>query len=636
MQSSTYNPNVSTRFSEDDDGTTEASRLEAVRVRRHETALQDPTLLTGIDFSGRPDMHPAIQRALTEGMGLRSMTHVQAETYGPAVAGHSIIATSRTGTGKTLAFLLPSVERLLGGDLGLYRPGQSIGMVVLAPTRELAIQIADQAELLLQDHNRDNPRDGMDVACLYGGVKMQRDVRVLSGQHRHGQQQGGHRARLPAVLVATPGRLLEHLEGNTRVHERKFADLIDETRIVVLDETDRLLQNHAHAMKKILPFLARSQRRQTLLFSATFPQSLRQLLKDSIMKGVDFVQVDCNDGNDGDREPTGDHNNKLQKMVPTSAISTASTNRRVEQSYVALASISQYILLLLAILRREKERNPNDYKLLVFFPASRLVRFLFQFFVLGNLLKGKGDSNPSNSAHIWEIHSRMSQSSRTRASNAFRSAKTGILFSSDVSARGLDYPDVSLVVQFGAPSNDNDYIHRLGRTGRAGQSGRGLLVLLPFERDQRRVRRLLGGKVAGPMKEDPELASWIQLDNDGQDDDDTGGGGSTNNSNGTQSSLRVLSECREALEATRFKVRSGHVVLTPSAEVAYKSFLAYYIGALKQHGGSSPSSSSSSSNTNKRMMDPADVLRYAAEFASATGLSDVPNLEPDIESKLGL
>lgn len=578
------------------DGTDEAESRLATQQRRREEALQDPTLLTKISFSERPDIHPSVKRALTEGMGLQAMTQVQAKTYGPAILGQSICASSRTGTGKTLAFLLPTIERLLERDLDLYRPGRSIGMVILVPTRELAIQIADQAESLLSYHRSNFSKDKMDVACIYGGVKMQRDMRLLSGQ-QYSQQQ----SRLPAILVSTPGRLLEHLEGNTRIHHRKFTDLVNEAKIVVFDETDLLFANHKHETKKILPFLARSEKRQTLLFSATFPRSLRLLLKDSIMKGADFVQVDCIDGDELDTNP---------ENLPTSGATVVakSIDQRVEQSYVSLVSMSQYIPTLLALLRREQQTRPNDYKLLVFFPASRLVRFFFQFFSIGNLLKSNSNVNPEN---VWEIHSRMSQSSRTKASNAFRGAKKGILFSSDVSARGLDYPDVSLVVQFGAPLKDNDYIHRLGRTGRAGQRGRGLLILMPFEKDQRRLRHLLEANGAGTMQEDTELASWLERDDDQSSDD----------MSGIQS--LVLKECRYDLEATRFKVRSGHVVLTPSAEAAYKAFLAYYIGATKN-------------GTASRKVGPSEILRYAEEFAVATGLSGVPHLDPVLESKLRL
>ena len=138
---------------------------------KHEQALRDPSLLTTIRFSDRTDLHPSTVEALTEGFGIRTMTVVQARTYETARGGRSVLARSKTGSGKTLAFLLPVLERILDAEAGTeFRPGRSIGCVVLAPTRELAIQIADQAEILVRFHNqhRTAGRKDLRVACIYG------------------------------------------------------------------------------------------------------------------------------------------------------------------------------------------------------------------------------------------------------------------------------------------------------------------------------------------------------------------------------------------------------------------------------------------------------------------------------------
>jgi ATP-dependent RNA helicase MSS116 len=358
---------------------------------RHQQALQDPTLLSNVKFSDRPDISPSTKRAITEVMGLKSMTEIQAKTYAAALAGNCVLGRARTGTGKTLAFLLPTIERLLAADLDLYKPGRTIGAIIVAPTRELAIQIADQAETLLTYYN------DMSVACIYGGTKIQRDIRLLSGP------------RMPSILVATPGRLLEHLE-NTRINRRKFQDIAAETRIVVLDEADRLFEGFYKDTTKILSCLPRAEKRQTLLFSATFPQRLQRFLKESMK--IDFTQIDC---------------------VGRGA-KKAETNTRVDQTFYKLDSMEEYITMLVSIITNTME-NDKQYKILVFFPAAKLVRFFVKFF------------NEGLNIPVLEIHSRMSQSSRNRASNAFRSAKNAVLFSSDVSARGVDYPDVSLVLQ---------------------------------------------------------------------------------------------------------------------------------------------------------------------------------------------
>jgi ATP-dependent RNA helicase MSS116 len=356
------------------------SRREEAQAR-HEEALKDPTLLTKVQFSDRPDIHPSTKRGITEVMGLQRMTEIQAKSYAAALSGASVLGRARTGTGKTLAFLLPIVERLLEADLDLYKPGRNIGAIIVAPTRELAIQIANQAEALLTFHK------DMDVACIYGGTKMQRDMRLLSGP------------RLPTILVATPGRLLEHLD-NTKIVRRRFRDIAQETRIVVLDEADRLFEGFAKETKKILSFLPRAEKRQTLLFSATISKRQRGALKESM--NTDFTEVDCVNDRDIRTE----------------------TNLRVDQSYHSLETMEQYIPTLVGIIRQAMKNEDTNCKILVFFPASKLVRFFVNLFNVGLEIP------------VLEIHSRMSQGSRNRASNAFRTAQRGILFTSDVSARG--------------------------------------------------------------------------------------------------------------------------------------------------------------------------------------------------------
>lgn len=485
--------------------------------KRHAQALQDPTLLTKQAFKDRSDISLGTKRALTEVLGLHQMTEIQLHTYAAALGGGSVLGRSRTGTGKTLAYLLPAVERLLAADLAVFRPGYSIGVIVVAPTRELAMQIAEQAEALLTFHT------DMDVACIYGGTKVQRDLRLLSGP------------RLPALLVATPGRFLELLD--LKIGRRKFSDMTQETSILVLDEADRLLDGFDKETQKILSYLPRAEKRQTLLFSATISKRLRKFVEISLKD--DVQEVDCLN----DRSLRGE------------------TNLRVHQSYMTLPSLSDYVPTLLSIIQQHMNEN-KSYKILVFFPASKLVRFLVQF------------CNVGIGMSVLEIHSRMSQASRTRASNAFRSNKQAILFSSDVSARGVDYPDVSLVIQFGAPSTEDAYIHRLGRTGRAGQSGQGITVLMPFERNRMNLDMRNEAHV--------HIADFI-----------------------------------ERTKSAQLQIRSGHLILTPSAESACRAFLAYYIA-------------------NARDIEPRQMLQHVNDFATGVGLAGVPRMDSKIIAKLGL
>jgi ATP-dependent RNA helicase MSS116 len=349
---------------------------------RYQEALKDPTLLSDVRFSERNDIHPCTKRAIQEVLGHEQMTEIQAKTFAEAVQGRSVLGRARTGTGKTLAFLLPVLERLMAADLIEFNQGKNIGVLIVAPTRELAIQIADEATALLTFHSGEWSGG---VLCVYGGTKIQRDIALLNKQ-------------IPSILVATPGRLQDHLEG-TNVRRRKFSDIIGETRLVVLDETDRLLDGFQKETKRILSYLPRPEKRQTLLFSATVPRKLRRVLNE--IMPPDYIEVDCISDTDV----------------------TSHTNLRVDQSYTVLPSMELYVPALVSIVLEATKADPHA-KLVVFLPAAKLVKFFADLFNVGLDIP------------VFEMHSRITQSARNRASSAFRNAKGGVLFTSDVSARG--------------------------------------------------------------------------------------------------------------------------------------------------------------------------------------------------------
>lgn len=492
--------------------------------------IKDPTLLSETRFRDRADLHAATKRALIEKMQLDKMTEIQAQTFGPAISGTSIVGRARTGTGKTLAFLLPSLERLIQNNKELYTPGRSIGMLIIAPTRELVVQIAERAATLLSYHPKEYT-----VMSMYGGTKMARDRNMLE-------------KRLPTILVATPGRLQEHIQ-ETNIGPRKVCDILKETKIVVLDEMDRLLDmGFSKEIKKIMTYLPRTEKRQTLLFSATIPRSLRQDLKDIV--GTNAIKIDCVDDQD----------------------TSSKTNQQVAQSYIQLSSMDSFITTLIAIIKNAM--LSENYKVVVFFPATKLVTFFGDIFEVGLSLP------------VLELHSKMSQSARQRASDTFRKSRKGILLTSDVSARGVDYPDVSLVVQYGSADSEDTYIHRLGRTGRAGKEGRGLQVLLPFEGKIVETMRQLG------ITKDDDLQRWLQENEKG-----------VNNQ----------------LEAVYKRIRSGDIVLTSSTEGAYRGFLAYYIARVNALGVTSK-----------------DVVMAANQFASTAGLVATPQVSEKIALRLEL
>lgn len=507
----------------------EARRLES--ESRYEEALKDPTLLSNVMFAERSDIHPATKRALVESMGLKAMTDVQVKTYAAALSGKNVLGRARTGTGKTLAFLVPIVERLLQGDRRVYLPGLNIGAIILAPTRELAIQIADEAKVLLSLH------DDLSALCVYGGTKIQGDTSQIS-------------KRIPSILVATPGRLLEHME-QTRIRGRRFSDIVKETKIVVLDETDRLLgMGFDKDINRILSFLPRSEKRQTLLFSATIPKKVRFAV-DSIM-GSNYVDVDCIGG--------GGENSLNQ-----------ATNIRVQQTFVLLDNMEAYLSTLVNMLVAAMKEDEN-YKVIVFFPAAKIVQFFADYFETGLGLP------------VLKLHSRMTQSARLRTSSEFRTKRRSILFTSDVSARGVDYPDVTLVIQYGSADTGDTYIHRLGRTGRQGKSGKGMTVLLPLE------KKIVPSLKRRGITEDSLLSKDFSSD---------------------------PKPYAEGMQAANRRIRSGDAKLTSAAEGAYRAFLAYYISRM-----------------NDLDLSAQDVVVSANHFAKATGLLNIPTISSRVASAL--
>ena len=363
------------------------------------SAIVDKTLLSKTSFADLKDLHPATKRALSETMGLKFMTEIQDKTYAAASSGADVLGRARTGTGKTLAFLLPSLERIVTRK-DLYKPGKNVGVLIISPTRELAMQIADQAQRLITFHSKD-----IKVQVMYGGTKMGKDTSFLN-------------RRLPTVLVATPGRLLDHMENTELQNGRKFGSgVMSATPVVVLDEADRLLEmGFRREINKILAYLPTKENRQTLLFSATIPKELKQIMSEN-MRG-DFVEVDCIQ--DRLQESGGQH-----------------TNAHVEQTHVILPSMDRYVASIVEIVQRAMQEDMKEHKVVVFFPTARVVGFFADFF------------NTGLKVEVIELHSRKSQTYRNKASEKFRNAKRGVLFTSDVSARGKFCQQFEYIMHYG-------------------------------------------------------------------------------------------------------------------------------------------------------------------------------------------
>ena len=454
------------------------------------------------------------KRALAEVFKYQFMTVVQAETLPVILAGRDCLAKAKTGTGKTLAFLIPAIEKLPGWRAS--ETQRHIPILVLSPNRELAAQIGAEAEQLLRFHP--NKR----VVCVVGGTNINTEKNSLDRGN-------------VAVLVATPGRLIDHFEST-----RGFQQSLSGISTFVLDEADQLLDmGFKPALDRILGFLPPSSLRQTLLFSATVPPAVKQIADVFLRRGYSYVDT------------VGEEAEQTHLHVQQHLTSVSMD----DMNAALLSMLSQQLL------------TPN-LKFIVFFTTARMAGFEADLFETLRL-------------PVLQIHSRMSQNARTRTSDQFRTGTNLILFSSDVSARGLDYPDVTYVLQVGF-TEKSQYIHRLGRTARAGREGSGMLLLHDFEENA--MRRELSGL---PLEKID--ASALQMD-----------------------------ACRARVSAALGEV-GRNADLRTAAEQSYQAWLGYYNGKLRVLNWSK------------------DTLVDRANYYSRTlGLSQIPALQKKTVGKMGL
>jgi ATP-dependent RNA helicase RhlE len=346
------------------------------------------------------DLIPALAEAVRD-MGYTRPTPIQAETIPVILAGRDLIACASTGTGKTAAFLLPTLQRLNGTTHGKMRA------LVLSPTRELAMQIDEQA-LALGYHV------GITAVAVVGGVDMRPQERAL----RAGAE----------IVVATPGRLLDHMRYG-------YVDY-SAVEVLVLDEADRMLDmGFLPDITRILRALP--ERRQTLMFSATMAPPIRKLA-DDILNDPVVVMV-------GAQEPA---QGIVQSVYPVAQ------DRKANLLTTLLRQASMRSVLVFVKRKRD---------------ADQLARAITR-----------------SGVRATSIHSDRRQEDRFAALEAFRKGEYPVLVATDVAARGIDVEGISHVVNFDVPFSSDDYIHRGGRTARAGAVGEVITFVCPA--DEERLR----------------------------------------------------------------------------------------------------------------------------------------------------
>jgi ATP-dependent RNA helicase RhlE len=349
--------------------------------------------------------------------GFQRPTPIQAATIPPALEGRDVIGLAQTGTGKTAAFALPIIQRLAQHT--------KLGALVLAPTRELAAQITEVFEQL-------GKSSGVRVVTIVGGVPMDRDLKALRSW--------------PSVLVATPGRLIDHIQYGT-VH-------LEEIEILVVDEADRMHDmGFIPQIRRIVRRLP--EKRQTMMFTATMDQEVERVVRESMHDPL-RIQIG-------------------QQGAPA---------QRAEQRLYAVNEEDRTPLLINLL------RSNGESRVLVFVRTKRGVDRLVRSVRQAGFAAG-------------HIHGDREQSARDEAMAGFRDGRYRILIATDIAARGIDVANIGHVINYDFPRHPEDYVHRIGRTARVEATG---LAISFVTRDDRRalaeVKTLIGEKLP-PLEPSP-------------------------------------------------------------------------------------------------------------------------------------
>ncbi|MGK7379056.1 DEAD/DEAH box helicase [Planococcus sp. 1R117A] len=329
-------------------------------------------------------------------MGFEEATPIQEGTIRLGMEGKDIIGQAQTGTGKTTAFGIPLIEKIDTKD------GNVQGLVI-APTRELAIQVSEELYRLGQDKN-------VRILSVYGGQEISRQIRALKNR--------------PQIIVGTPGRLLDHINRRTLK--------LDNVNTLILDEADEMLNmGFIEDIQTIMSSVPDT--RQTLLFSATMPDAIRRIAE-KFMKTPEIVKI------------------KSKEM----------TVENIEQFYVKSVEREKFDIL-------SRLLNVQQPELAIIFGRTkrRVDELAHALNIRGYVAEG--------------IHGDLSQAKRMSVLKQFKAGKIDILVATDVAARGLDISGVSHVYNFDIPQDPESYVHRIGRTGRAGKKGVAVTFVTPRE-----------------------------------------------------------------------------------------------------------------------------------------------------------
>ncbi|KAF7969085.1 hypothetical protein HWV62_14240 [Athelia sp. TMB] len=366
----------------------------------------------------------------------KDMTDIQAKSLPESLKGKDILGAARTGSGKTLAFLIPVLEILYRRKWG---PSDGLGALIISPTRELAVQIFEVLRSIGGYHS-------FSAGLVIGGKQLKDERDRLSRMN---------------ILVATPGRLLQHMDQTVGFES-------DNLQMLVLDEADRILDmGFQRTLNALISHLPKS--RQTLLFSATQTDSVSSLARLSLKSPVTVSTMDPN---------------SHQNSIPAS----------LSQHYL-LCPLDQKLSVLWSFLKTHLTS-----KLLVFLSSCKQVRFVYETFC--RLHPG---------IPLLHMHGKMKQSARLSVYDRFTKMSHAAMFATDVAARGLDFPAIDWVVQVDVPEDAETYIHRVGRTARYESKGNALMFVMPSEEEGIKAALDTKGISVGKIK--PRASKTQNIDN---------------------------------------------------------------------------------------------------------------------------
>ncbi|GEQ69497.1 hypothetical protein JCM33374_g3169 [Metschnikowia sp. JCM 33374] len=383
--------------------------------------------ITLAEFKEHPAFNSWLKKAV-HSLNFKEFTGVQQKTILPFLQEKGLVCRAKTGTGKTYSFVIPLVQHVMDIFEVSKSRRRNVSCLVIAPTRDLAQQI--HADFRSINTNTSHLKNKCDVRLWTGGLP--------TGKRPWGSD-------VPQIIVGTPGRILANLEDS------RWAQHFNELEYRVYDEADRLLDQGFEDQLNAIDDKLKSLRSKnfepplrTFLFSATTNERVTRFAEAQM--GKDYKYINCIDD------------------------SVAESHAHIEQRLVKTQNIMESHVAAITEILANIEKP--DYKAIFFLPTVVGADFMFR--LLRSLL-------PSRFSGTWLLHGKMSMGARKNTTERFKSTKRGILICTDVAARGLDFKGVSDVIQMATTQNIEDYIHKIGRTGRAGQPGRATLFLSESE-----------------------------------------------------------------------------------------------------------------------------------------------------------